>query len=150
MKMIIRKYRNEDCAEMYELFYNTVHSVNAKDYTKEQLDVWATGNVDIEQWNKSFCEHFTIVALIDNIIVGFGDIDKTGYLDRLFVHKDFQGQGVATAICNKLEDYVQTNKVVTHASITAKSFFEKRGFVVIKEQQVIRDGIVLTNYVMEK
>lgn len=41
--MIIRAYRPEDCGEMAELFYNTVHTVNAKDYTKEQLDVWATG-----------------------------------------------------------------------------------------------------------
>jgi len=40
-KMIIRKYQPSDCKELTELFYNTVHIVNAKDYTKEQLDVWA-------------------------------------------------------------------------------------------------------------
>ena len=149
-KMIIRKYRNEDCAEMYELFCNTVHSINAKDYTKEQLDVWAAGNVDIEQWDKSFCEHLTIVAKINNVIVGFGDMDKTGYLDRLYVHKDFQNQGIATAICDELEKTVNTKKFTTHSSITAKPFFEKRGYREIKEQQVIRGGIELTNYVMEK
>lgn len=41
--MVIRKYYLSDCKEIIELFYNTVHIVNAKDYTKEQLDVWATG-----------------------------------------------------------------------------------------------------------
>ena len=63
--MIIRAYRPEDCGEMAELFYNTVHTVNAKDYTKEQLDVWATGQTDLEKWDKSFREHFTVVAVID-------------------------------------------------------------------------------------
>lgn len=37
--MIIRKYQPSDCKELADLFYNTVHTVNAKDYTKEQLNV---------------------------------------------------------------------------------------------------------------
>ena len=64
--------------------------LTAKDYTKEQLNVWATGQVDLEKWNESFQEHFSIVAVENDIIVGFGDIDKTGYLDCLFVHVDYQ------------------------------------------------------------
>ena len=36
--MQIRKYRPSDCRELAELFYDTVHTVNAGDYTKEQLD----------------------------------------------------------------------------------------------------------------
>ena len=123
--------------------------VNAKDYTKEQLDAWATGQVDMDNWNQSLLEHYSIVALDDGMIVGFGDIDKIGYLDRLFVHADYQRKGVATAICNQLEQVIQGN-IVTHASITARPFFEKRGYQVIKEQQVERQGIFLTNFVMEK
>lgn len=76
------------------------------------------------KWNQSFQEHYCFVAVNDEIIIGFGDIDKTGYLDRLFVHADYQGKGVATNICNQLEQAVQGN-IVTHASITARLFFEK-------------------------
>lgn len=145
----IRKYRQSDCKELTELFYNTVHTVNAKDYTKEQLNVWATGQVDLERWNLSLQEHYSIVAVENGIIVGFGDIDKTGYLDRLFVHADYQRKGIATAICDQLEQFVEKN-ITTHASITARPFFEKRGYKVKKEQQVERQGIFLTNYVMVK
>lgn len=145
----IRKYRQSDCKELTELFYNTVHTVNAKDYTKEQLNVWATGQVDLERWNLSLQEHYSIVAVENGIIVGFGDIDKTGYLDRLFVHADYQRKGIATAICDQLEQFVEKN-ITTHASITARPFFEKRGYKVKKEQQVERMGIFLTNYVMIK
>ena len=47
--MLIRNYQPSDCTEMAELFYNTVHTINAKDYTKEQLDAWASGQVDLEK-----------------------------------------------------------------------------------------------------
>lgn len=148
--MVVREYQSSDSKELAELFYNTVHSVNARDYAKEQLDVWATGKVDLEKWNQSFREHYTIVAVKDEIIVGFGDMDiLSGYLDRLYVHKDYQGKGIATAICNKLEKEAE-GKIFTHAAITARPFFEKRGYKVIKEQRVERQGIFLTNFIMEK
>lgn len=51
--MKIRKYKQSDCKELVELFYNTVHIVNAKDYTEEQLNVWAAGEADLEKWNIS-------------------------------------------------------------------------------------------------
>lgn len=149
LKMNIREYQLTDCKALTELFYHTVHTVNAKDYTKEQLDVWATGQVNLKEWNRSLQEHFSIVATDDDVITGFGDIDKTGYLDRLYVHSDYQGKGIATSICNRLEAAVQED-IVTHASVTAKPFFEKRGYQVIKEQQVERQGIFLTNFVMIK
>lgn len=147
--MQLRRYKQSDCRELAELFYNTVHTVNAADYNNEQLNAWATGYVDLEAWNKSLLEHYSIVAVDKGIIVGFGDIDQTGYLDRLYVHADYQGRGIATAICNKLEQSV-SGKIVTHASVTAKPFFEKRGYKVIKEQSVERQGVFLTNFVMEK
>ena len=147
--MILRKYQSADCRKLTELFYRTVHIINAKDYTEEQLNAWADGQADLEKWNKSFLEHYSIVAEEEGRIVGFGDIDQTGYLDRLYVHADYQGRGIATAICEQLEQTVR-GRLVTHASITAKPFFEKRGYQVIKEQKVERKGIFLTNFVMEK
>lgn len=147
--MMIRKYQSSDCKELTELFYHTVHTVNAKDYTKRQLDVWATGYADLKKWDESLQKHYSIVAVENKMIVGFGDIDKTGYLDRLYVHADYQRRGIATAICDRLEEAIQKN-IITHASITAKPFFEKRGYKVIKKQNVERQGIFLTNFVMEK
>lgn len=147
--MELRRYQPEDCPKLASLFYHTVHTVNAKDYTKEQLDVWATGTIDLEKWNESFLEHFSIVAVEGERIIGFGDMDDTGYLDRLYVHKDYQRKGIAAAICDELEGEI-SGKIVTHASITARPFFESRGYKVMKEQQVERQGIFLVNFVMEK
>lgn len=149
-EMIIRKYKPSDCKKLAELFYYTVHTVNAKDYTEEQLNAWADGKVNLNAWNESFLEHYSVVAEKDNEIVGFGDIDKTGYLDRLYVHSKYQNQGIATAICDELEWAFSVSRITTHASITAKPFFLGRRYQVVKEQQVIRRGVSLTNFVMEK
>ena len=45
--MELREYKSTDCEQMAQLFYNTVHSVNVKDYTEEQLNACATGSVDL-------------------------------------------------------------------------------------------------------
>ncbi len=148
--MYLREYIPSDCEPLAQLFYQTVHRVNAKDYTQEQLDAWATGQVDLYEWNDSFLKHKTLVAIKNGKIVGFGDMDSTGYLDRLFVHQDYQRQGIASVICDALESSSKKSTFMTHASITAKPFFEHRGYRVVKEQQVIRQGVALTNYVMEK
>lgn len=145
--MIIREYQSSDCEELTKLFYNTVHTVNAKDYTEEQLDAWATGRVDLNKWDQSLREHYSIVVVENEMLVGFGDIDKSGYLDHLFVHADYQGKGIGTMICYQLEQAVSGN-IITHASITARPFFEKRGYRVVKEQQVERQGVFLTNFEM--
>ena len=148
--MQLREYMPSDCDQLARLFFQTVHSVNAKDYTKEQLDVWAAGIVDLKEWDESFLKHHTVVAVENNEIVGFGDIDDSGYLDRLFVHKNHQHKGIASAICDELEYSVSGKKITTHSSITARAFFEHRGYRIIREQTVIRKGIALTNYIMEK
>ena len=155
--MKIRAYRQEDLKEIAELFYNTVHTVNAADYTEQQLDAWADGNIDLETWDRSFREHMTLIAVMPSgqenekeQIAGFADMDSTGYLDRLYVHKDFQRQGIASALCDRLEQAADVKNFTTHASVTAKPFFEKRGYQAVREQRVERKGILLTNYVMKK
>lgn len=148
--MLIRPYRPEDLKEITELFYQTVHTVNARDYTPEQLDAWADGAPDLEGWNRSLLAHTALVAVEQGRIAGFGDIDATGYLDRLYVHRDFQRRGVATALCDALEQAAAGRDIVTHASVTARPFFARRGYRTVRKQQVERRGVLLTNYVMEK
>lgn len=147
--MKLRKYDESDCEEVVSLFYNTVHSVNSRDYSKNQLDVWAPKLANLTSWNESLLSTLTLIAEEDNNIVGFGNIDSKGYLDCLFVHKNNQGQGVATALCDALE--ATTDKpITTHSSITAETFFEKRGYKVIKKQVVTRQCVSLINFIMEK
>ena len=151
--MIFREYLPEDLPQLLRLFHDTIHSVCRSDYTSAQLDAWAPDRFDADvqnRWHSTLTEHYTIIAEENSVITGFGDIDDTGYLDRLYVHKDYQRRGIASAICDRLESHASPNTITTHASITAKPFFQKRGYAVVTRQSVERHGILLTNFIMKK
>lgn len=148
--MEIRRYNNDDLSEIISLFKKTVHLVNIRDYTQEQVDVWAPDSIDMEEWDNTLSRHHTFVAVKDSIIVGFGDIDYSGFLDRLYVHHKYQRQGVGTKICDKLECTSEPGLTIrTHASISARPFFFFFWYKVVKVQSVERNGIFLKNYIME-
>lgn len=146
--LTIRQYLNNDCETVSRLFYETIHAVCANDYTAEQLFAWAKDTSRLQMRKEDLLNQYTLVAETDGKIVGFGSIDNSGCLDLLFVHKDFQNQGVATALCDRLEQGF--SEVVTYASVTAKAFFEKRGYIVAQEREVERLGVKLKNYEMQK
>lgn len=153
MEVLLRHYTAADINSIIELFRGTVHTVNKKDYTEAQLNAWAPQNIPAEKWNEKLLSHYTIVAECNGQLCGFGDIDTTGYFDHLFVHKDYQGCGVATKIVTAIETHAleQDNKRITvNVSITAKPFFLKQGYSIVKEQSVVHNGETFTNYAMEK
>lgn len=149
-KIKIREYVSEDCPKLLKLFYNTVHTVNADDYTKEQLNAWAPTDEDQREWDASFHRHHTVVAEADSGIVGFADMDENGYLDRLYVHENYQQQGIGSALCDILETAYQGKELSVCSSITAKPFFEKRGYQLIETQDVVRQRIKIRNFRMIK
>lgn len=128
--MKLRYYKPSDCEEITTLFYDTVHTINTKDYTLIQLDAWADKDIDIHAWKQSFEQHVCIVAEMDGKIAGFGDMAYDGYLDRLYVHKDYQNCGIASVIMDALEQHIQTDEYYAYVSITAKPFLKKRVFML--------------------
>ena len=133
---------------MLDLFRNTVRNVNSRDYSPEQIAAWVDC-VDPERWQITLAQHLTLVAELDGVVVGFADIvPETGYLDRLYVHCDYQRLGIATALCDRLEPLSQTGKVFSDVSVTAEPFFAARGYQVVRRQLVERRGVLLPNCVM--
>lgn len=151
--MVLRKYENRDLPQIITLFQNTVRIINAKDYSEKQIDAWLSA-VDFSGWDESFCVHDTWVALSHTgDIIGFGDIDKSGYLDRLYVHHAFQRQSVARCLCDILEQtaFLQDKQTVyTDSSITAVPFFKSRGYRILQQCTVVRGGETLVRYRMQK
>ncbi len=154
LPITLRQITEADLRECVALFQNTVHSINAKDYSAEQLEAWAPqSNLEVTERWKSLLENVTYVAEYNKQIVGFGDLTHQGYLDRLFVHQNYQGLGIAGAIVKKLEACahdLHIQELAVEASITAKPFFERYGFIIVKKQQVEIRGVMLTNFLMAK
>jgi putative acetyltransferase len=76
-----------------------------------------------------------------------------GVIGFLYVHKDFQGRGIASALYKQAERLAKKKgltRLVTDVSITARAFFEKNGFVVTVEQRKALRGREFLNFRMEK
>jgi len=152
-EMELRRYCSDDYDKIIELFYDTVHSVNSADYTEIQLHAWAPKDKALLKSENRLSDNYSVVVEKDGVIVGFGNVNGMGYFDCLYTHKDYQGMGVATLIANDIEKYFfqeGIQVITTDASVTAKPFFEKRGYVVLQEQSVECRGQYLTNYKMQK
>jgi putative acetyltransferase len=152
----IRSFHASDIDEIVTLFFDTVHTINRRDYSQEQLDAWAPAEEmkqRVTSWAESMSLNTTYVAVVEDIIVGFSDMTDGGHLYRLFVHKDYQGLGIASALVEKLEAEAVRRGLTeldTDASITARPFFERRGYRVVSSQEAVRQGITLRNYKMMK
>lgn len=149
----IRKLKKSDLDDCIVLFRNTVHAINSKDYNQCQLDAWAPSCIDKSVWWESLSKNIAYVAEYQGKIVGFGDMSREGYFDRLFVHKDFQRKGIASALIKKIEDQARVagiQEVNTEVSVTAKPLMEAFGYQLITKQIKEYNGQKFINFIMKK
>lgn len=153
IKNKLRLYREDDCMHLIQLFYDTVRSIDIGDYSQEKIDAWTSKALDYNTFSSIFSQNPTVIIEQSGVIIGFGSISTQGFIELLFVHSQWQRQGIGTAILNNMEKYAKGSgiKLITvHSSITAKQFFLQRGYQVRKQQEVKINKETLTNFLMEK
>ena len=151
--MTIRQATREDLSAMQRLFVETIQSSCQEDYTPAQIAVWTSGAENQPRWLNLLREQYCVVAEVNQIIVGFGSLDKGSYLDFLYVHKDYQRKGVATHIYVALKNESESqgcNAMTADVSKTALPFFEAKGFMMIKENRKEISGVEIVNYHMRQ
>lgn len=150
----IRTYQEQDTKELAKIYYYTIHNINSRDYSKEQLNVWAPEtSLQPEEWLKKFQRTKPFVATANGQIVGFAEFEPNGHIDCFYCHHEWTGKGVGSVLLNAINEKaleLGVDKIFAEVSITAKLFFEKNGFKVVEEQIVMLKGVGLTNYKMEK
>ncbi len=151
--MIIREFKNDDTEAIVHLFTETVRKINSKDYSKEQIEAWAPQNTDLAKWRNRLTKTITFVAEKNGRIIGFAQLENNGHIDCFYVAHDFINKGVGSKLLLKIEERAKSlkmTKLFTEASITAKPFFLRKGFKVIKEQFVELHEFKFKNYAMEQ
>ena len=147
----IRKFKIGDEDGMWNVFYSSIHQVCSSNYTDEQIQAWAPDDLDPSIWVSKMQSIKPFVAVLGEKIIGYADLQNDGKIDHFFVHGDHQAQGVGSSLMtNIIENGVNKDKLYSEVSHTAKPFFEKCGFKVIKVQQVNMRGVELTNNIMER
>jgi N-acetylglutamate synthase-like GNAT family acetyltransferase len=151
--MQVRYYQSSDAGQMARLYFDTVHTVNRRDYTDEQITAWAPVVPDETQWSKRYETRIAFVAVDNSVITGFAELEPVGHIDCFYCHHAYQRRGIGTLLLNRLEQEARTlglKRLFTEASITAKPFFESKGFHALRENQILRNNVMLINFSMEK
>ncbi|MGJ5642335.1 GNAT family N-acetyltransferase [Formosa sp. S-31] len=149
----IRQATKEDLPEITALFRSTIINTCSKDYSEKQINVWASAANDTDTWIERINDYYFIVAEQNSLIVGFAYLKKGYYLDGLFVHQDYQRQGIASALLRTIESRVMIEEfpeIRSDVSKTALPFFEAWDYTTIKKQKKSFKGMGFENYIVTK
>ena len=147
--IVLRNAQLSDLPQIRQLFFETITNVNVKDYSPNEIKVWSSGADNIERWEQKFKTNLFVVAELNDEIVGFTSLKNFNYIDHLFVSYLHQGKRIASQLIDCVEDFAIDNKVdeiQSDVSITALPFFEKRGYVVLKRNEIPLKGETLVNF----
>ena len=149
----IRDYVEGDAGSLWEIFYNTIRNVNINDYSQIEVEAWASDAQDPKLWEKRMRGINPFVAEIDEVVVGYTDLQSSGLIDHFFCHHEYQRQGVGRALMEHVFTTGEAKGITRYyseVSKTAKPFYERFGFSVVSEQTLDTGGQKLKNYLMEK
>ena len=147
----IRKYVVGEEKRLWEIYFGAVRHVCIRDYTDEQVKVWAPDECDEERWREKIKEINPYVAILEGEIVGYADVQSDGYIDHFFVDYKHQRCGVGKALMDAIVADAQSQgigKLYSHVSKTAKGFYLARGFNVVRENTATVQGVDFINYIM--
>jgi len=151
--LTIRAFQPGDALEIMRLFRDTVHNVNSRDYTPEQVEAWAPALMDEPRWHERLRANFTYVAEAGGQIVGFSELERSGRIATLYVHHRYQTQGIASRLLSDMETRARAlgaRRLTAEASLTAYGFFQRRGFKLVRAQDVDLRGVSFRNFIMER
>ena len=155
--MEIRRYREADTVQLCDIYYNAIHNVNSADYTPQELEAWApSGAYNEESYAKDTARWNRIMPFVvseGDAALGFAELEEGGHINCFFVHHEHQGKGVGRMLisaCEREAKRIGYTKMFAEVSITARAFFERVGFRVVKPVLCDISGLMMKYYDMEK
>lgn len=146
--MRIRPFRAGEEAALREVFHSSVHQRACRDYSAEQLEAWAPREYDPGRWSERIRANRPWVAVDGERILGYADLQDSGYIDQFFVAGGHTGQGVGQALMKQLFAEARRRGIgslFSDVSLTAEPFFARHGFTVETRRQVAVRGVTLAN-----
>ena len=122
-----------------DLFAQSIEELTQDDYDEEQRLAWMEQAADEAAFGKRLASGITLVVQIDGEHLGFGTLKGNSVIDMLFVHPEYSGEGVGTALTDALERLAAgrgAEAITVDASESAVAFFEKRGYVPMQRSSV--------------
>lgn len=151
--MEIRDFDKKHASGTRCVFYSSVHENALDHYNDNQLNAWAPREYDIEAWNRKIEKLRPFLAFIDGSLLGYADLQSDGYIDHFYVKGGFSRLGIGSALMSRIIDDANERRIYrlySEVSLSARKFFESKGFRVIEKQRIESLGVELENLIMEK
>jgi putative acetyltransferase len=151
--VLIRPYQRADLDHVIKLYQDTSIYVNGKDYTRDQVERWASFGSDKNKWIKRISNFHVLVAERRKKILGFGEINDDGYIDYFYVHYKNIRKGIGEKIFVELEKIAigkGAKSLSANVSTTAYRFFRKMGFKTVKINNFMVCDSPAKQYKMQK
>jgi len=146
-----RAYTANDAEATSLIFLRAVRETGPAHYSPEQVEAWAADFGDLDSWAAARAAADTLLAVIEDRVVGFTDLDDHGYIDMLFVDPDFGRRGVASALLASVIALARQRglpALTTFASLTSRPVFERHGFVITGERYFGEGDLAAKTYAM--
>lgn len=151
--LAIRRIGPDDAAALAALFYDSVHRGAREAYDTAQRRAWAPRVPESAAWRERLGDQTGFVAERNGAPVGFMTLRADGRIDLAFVAPDAIGQGVAKALYDEIlreATRADMSRLHAEASLMARPFFERQGWIVLAPETVVRDGVSIPRFRMEK
>jgi putative acetyltransferase len=151
----IRSYRPGDEHALADVFFSSVREAGLADYSQDQVRAWAPRRPHGSQFaDRAKDGRLLLVAVSpDDQLVAYADLEDDGHIDHVYCLPAWVGQGVGSALCDAIETEARARgmrRLFVEASEAARRLFERRGFRVVRRNDLEVQGVRLHNFYMEK
>ena len=147
----VRRYAPGEEMLLLEVFRSAVRLIASCDYMPEQVEAWAPRNLDLAAWQARIRGLNPFVAVLGGDLVGYADIQPTGYVDHFYVSGHHPRRNIGSLLMMRLlEEAVSLGLSVltSDVSVTAQPLFAKFGFSVVERRNTQILGVVMPNVLM--
>ena len=151
----IRSYRPGDEHALAEVFFTSVREAGRYDYSEEQVRAWATERPNPSTFADRAEDGRLLLVAVDtnDRVVAYADLEDDGHIDHLYCRPSWIGRGVGSALYEAIEGEARARGMqllFVEASEAARRLFERKGFRVVRRNDLERHGVEIHNFAMEK
>ena len=142
-----------DVPQLATLFKATVLQHGPQYYTAQQTAAWAATADDRDRFQQFILSVTTYLAVNESNILGFAGIGSDGYVASAYIHHQYLGQGIGSALMAQILDHAERDRLsrlYCEASKFSVGLFIKFGFHLYATEVVERHGVSFERYLMEK
>ena len=149
----LRPFLPADTVALRDLFAQSIEELTADDYDENQRLAWIATAEDAGEFANRLGGMLTLVVQLDGIYLGFTSLKDNKTIEMLYVHPDYAGEGIGTALVDAVEKIAAARGAETltaDASDSAVTFFERLGYEQTSRNSVPIAEQWLSNTTMKK